>query len=227
MAALALALPIARIASRPVRARLARQRPQTDPDAALVDRLRAGDEAAFMELVERYHGALVRLARSFVSSQAVAEEVAQETWLGVLNGIDRFEGRSSLKTWIFRILVNRAKTRGERESRSVPFSSLDDPDGGASVDPDRFVDAGAWASPPRRWEGEPLERLLAGEARDTIEAAIAELPAAQRGVITLRDLEGLDADETCELLDLTDGNQRVLLHRARSKVRQALEDYLG
>jgi RNA polymerase sigma-70 factor (ECF subfamily) len=210
-----------------VRARLARQRPPADPDAALLKQLRAGDEAAFMELVERYHGALVRLARSFVSSQAVAEEVAQETWLGVLNGIDRFEGRSSLKTWIFRILVNRAKTRGERESRSVPFSSLDDPDGEPSVDPDRFVGAGAWSSPPRRWEGEPLERLLAGEARDTIEAAIAELPPAQRSVITLRDLEGLDADETCELLDLTDGNQRVLLHRARGKVRQALEDYLG
>ncbi|MFL5780658.1 MAG: RNA polymerase sigma factor [Thermoleophilaceae bacterium] len=210
-----------------MRARLARQRPSADPDAALLDRLRAGDEAAFMELVERYHGALVRLARSFVSSQAVAEDVAQETWLGVLNGIDRFEGRSSLKTWIFRILVNRAKTRGERESRSVPFSSLADPDGEPSVDPDRFVEAGAWSSPPRRWEGEPLERLLAGEARDTIEAAIAELPPAQRSVITLRDLEGLDADETCRLLDLTDGNQRVLLHRARSKVRQALEDYLG
>jgi RNA polymerase sigma-70 factor, ECF subfamily len=144
----------------------------------------------------------------------------------VLNGIDRFEGRSSLKTWIFRILVNRAKTRGERESRSVPFSSLakdDEP----SVDPDRFLDAGAWSSPPRPWEGEPVERLLAGEARAVIDAAIAELPSAQRQVITLRDIEGLDAADVAGVLDITDGNQRVLLHRARAKVRQALEGYLA
>jgi RNA polymerase sigma-70 factor (ECF subfamily) len=198
----------------------------TDPDIALVERLRAGDEAAFMELVERHHAALVRLAQSFVSSRAVAEEVAQETWLAVLNGIDRFEGRSSLKTWIFRILVNRAKTRGEREARSVPFSSLENADG-PSVDPDRFVDAGAWNAPPRSWEGEPVERLLAGEARSVIDAAIEKLPPVQRQVITLRDVEGLDADETCRVLDLTDGNQRVLLHRARAAVRQALEDYLS
>ena len=180
-----------------------------------------------MELVERYHAALVRLARSFVSTRAAAEDVAQETWLGVLNGLDRFEGRSSLKTWIFRILVNRAKTRGQRDARSVPFSSLSGPGGEPAVDPDRFMEEGAWASPPRPWEGEPEERLLAGEAREVIDAAIAELPPMQRRVITLRDLDGLDADETRELLDLTDGNQRVLLHRARSKVRQALEDYLG
>jgi RNA polymerase sigma-70 factor, ECF subfamily len=206
--------------------RPAEHSPTSDPDAALLDRLRAGDEAAFMELVERHHAALVRLAQSFVSSRAVAEDVAQETWLGVLNGIDRFEGRSSLKTWIFRILVNRAKTRGERESRSVPFSSLakaDEP----SVDPDRFIDAGAWSTPPRPWEGEPVERLLAGEARGVIDAAIAELPSAQRQVITLRDIEGLDAAEVAGVLDITDGNQRVLLHRARAKVRQALEGYLS
>jgi RNA polymerase sigma-70 factor (ECF subfamily) len=226
MTAMTFAVPIGQLGSRRVRVRFAEPR-QPDPDAPLLDRLREGDEAAFMELVERHHAALVRLAQSFVASRAVAEEVAQETWLGVLNGIDRFEGRSSLKTWIFRILVNRAKTRGERESRSVPFSSLDDPDGEPSVDPDRFVDAGAWSSPPRPWAGEPVERLLAGEARDVIDAAIAELPPVQRSVITLRDVEGLDADEACELLDLTDGNQRVLLHRARSRVRQALEDYLS
>jgi RNA polymerase sigma-70 factor (ECF subfamily) len=210
-----------------VRVRLAKQRPPADPDAPLLARLREGDEDAFMELVERYHAALVRLARSFVSTRAAAEDVAQETWLGVLNGLDRFEGRSSLKTWIFRILVNRAKTRGQRDARSVPFSSLSGPGGEPAVDPDRFVEEGAWASPPRPWEGEPEERLLAGEAREVIDAAIAELPPMQRRVITLRDLDGLDADETRELLDLTDGNQRVLLHRARSKVRQALEDYLG
>jgi RNA polymerase sigma-70 factor, ECF subfamily len=220
-------LRVPRIGSGRLRVRLAEHTSPSDPDARCLERLRAGDEAAFMELVERYHAALVRLARSFVSSRAVAEEVAQETWLGVLNGLDRFEGRSSLKTWIFRILVNRAKTRGERESRSVPFSSLEGGDGGPSVDPDRFVEAGAWASPPRSWEGEPEGRLLAGEARQVIDAAIETLPTAQRQVITLRDIEGLDAAEVVDVLDISDGNQRVLLHRARSKVRQALEDYLG
>ena len=218
-------LPFGPIASRRVRLRRSEEGPQSDPDAALLDRLRAGDEAAFMELVERYHSGLVRLAQSFVASRAVAEEVAQETWLGVLGGIDRFEGRSSLKTWIFRILVNRAKTRGEREARSVPFSSLEG-DGEPSVDPDRFIEAGAWASPPRPWEGEPVERLLAGEARGVIDAAIEGLPPAQRRVITLRDIEGLGADEVAGLLDVSDGNQRVLLHRARSRVRSALERHL-
>ena len=196
-------------------------------DEKLVERLRAHDEEAFMELIRVLNPSLLRVARMFVPTAALAEDVVQETWLAVLKGIDRFEGRSSLKTWIFRILVNRAKTRGERESRSVPFSSLESGDGEPSVDPDRFIEAGAWSSPPRPWEGEPVERLLAGEARDVIDAAIAELPPAQRSVITLRDLDGLDADETCDLLDLTDGNQRVLLHRARSRVRQALEDYLS
>jgi RNA polymerase sigma-70 factor (ECF subfamily) len=224
--ALAGPLPWGRITSRRLRLRPAPHSSTSDPDAALLDRLRAGDEAAFMELVERHHAALVRLAQSYVSSRAVAEEVAQETWLGVLRGIDRFEGRSSLKTWIFRILVNRAKTRGEREARSVPFSSIEGDDG-PSVDPDRFIEAGAWASPPRPWEGEPVDRLLAGEARGVIDAAIERLPPAQRRVITLRDVEGLAADEVSGLLDVTDGNQRVLLHRARSKVRQALEDYLA
>jgi RNA polymerase sigma-70 factor (ECF subfamily) len=216
------------LGSRRLRVRPAEHNPPPDPDAALLDRLRAGDEAAFMELVERHHAALVRLAQSFVSSRAVAEEVAQETWLGVLNGIDRFEGRSSLKTWIFRILVNRAKTRGEREARSVPFSSLaPEAEGEPTVDPDRFVRAGAWSSPPRPWEGEPVERLLAGEARDVIDAAIEMLPTLQRQVITLRDLDGLEAAEVADVLDITDGNQRVLLHRARGTVRQALEDYLS
>src|SRR3954447_6990423 len=179
MTAFAFALPIGRLGSGRVRVRRAQQEPPADPDAPLVDRLRDGDEAAFMELVERHHGALVRLAQSFVSSRAVAEEVAQETWLGVLNGIDRFEGRSSLKTWIFRILVNRAKTRGERESRSVPFSSLElvgDP-GEPAVDPDRFLDEqarkpGLWATPPRSWAEEPEERLLSAETRAVIDSAI-------------------------------------------------------
>ncbi len=198
-------------------------------DRELVERLRAGDERAFMELVAAYQPAMVRLARTFVPSEAVAEEVAQETWLGVLNGLDRFEGRSSLKTWIFRILVNRARTRGERESRTVPFSSLerDDDEHGPTVDPDRFRDDGFWGAPPRAWEGQPEDRLLSAETRRVIRDAIDMLPPAQRRVIGLRDVEGLSAQEVVELLDLTEVNQRVLLHRARAKVRQALEDYLG
>ena len=196
-------------------------------ETELLARLRAGDEQAFEALVTRHYATMLAVAQTYVKGRAVAEEVVQDAWLGVIQGLDRFEGRSSLKTWIFRILVNRAKTRGERESRSVPFSSLDDPDGEPSVDPDRFVDAGAWSSPPRRWEGEPVERLLAGEAREVIDAAIDELPPVQRQVITLRDVEGVPAEQVCDVLDLSDGNQRVLLHRARGKVRQALEDYLS
>ena len=197
----------------------------------LVAALRTGDETAFVALVDRYHASLVRLARMYVRQPSVAEEVAQETWLAVLNGIDRFEGRSTLKTWLFRILTNRAKTRGERESRSVPFSSIGDPDEPA-VDPDSFRPEGdqypgGWKEFPTPWEGDPEERLLAGEARALILDAIEQLPANQRAVITLRDIEGFDADDVCNVLELSDTNQRVLLHRARSKVRRALEQYLG
>ena len=203
--------------------------PESEPD--LVEALRAGDEAAFAALVDRYHPSLVRLARSYVRERSVAEEVAQETWLAVLNGITRFEGRSSLKTWLFRILTNRAKTRGERESRSVPFSSIGEA-AEPAVDPDRFRPEndqypGGWKELPQPWEGDPEERLLAGEARRLILAAIDELPPAQRAVITLRDIEGFDAEDVCNVLELSDTNQRVLLHRARSKVRRALEQYLG
>jgi RNA polymerase sigma-70 factor (ECF subfamily) len=194
-------------------------------DAALVARLRKGDESAFRALIEMYHAMLVRVARMYVSTQAVAEDVAQETWLAVLEGINRFEGRSSLKTWIFRILTNRAKTRGIREGRSLPFSSLepDDP----AVEPARFHGAdhawpGHWASAP---SGFPEQRLLAGETREVIEDAIADLPPTQRAVITLRDLEGWSAEEVCNALTLSETNQRVLLHRARSAVRAALEQY--
>jgi RNA polymerase sigma-70 factor, ECF subfamily len=197
----------------------------------LVAALRTGDETAFVALVDRYHASLVRLARMYVRQPSVAEEVAQETWLAVLNGIDRFEGRSTLKTWLFRILTNRAKTRGERESRSVPFSSIGDPDEPA-VDPDSFRTEGdqypgGWKEFPTPWEGDPEERLLAGEARALILDAIEQLPSNQRAVITLRDIEGFDADDVCNVLELSDTNQRVLLHRARSKVRRALEQYLG
>jgi RNA polymerase sigma-70 factor (ECF subfamily) len=197
----------------------------------LVAALRAGDETAFAELVREYHASLLRVARIYVSSRAVAEEVVQETWLGVLNGLDRFEERSSLKTWIFRILTNIAKTRAQREGRTLPLSALQDPGRvpEPSVDPDRFLDSeharwpGHWALKPQAW---PEERLLAAETRERIGTAIEALPATQRAVITLRDVQGWDTEEVCNALGITETNQRVLLHRARSKVRAALDDYL-
>jgi RNA polymerase sigma-70 factor (ECF subfamily) len=200
-------------------------------DAQLLDALRAGDEAAFEALVREYHPSLVRVARIYVSSLASAEEVAQETWLGVLNGLDRFEGRSSLRTWIFRILTNIAKTRAQREGRTLPFSALQDPGRvpEAAVDADRFLDPehprwpGHWAIKPQAW---PEEALVAAETRERIAEAIEALPASQRAVITLRDVEGWDSADVCNALGLTETNQRVLLHRARSKVRGALESYL-
>ncbi len=192
-------------------------------DRRLVAALLAGDERAFRELVDLYHAALVRTARGYVRDLAVAEEVAQETWLAVLTGLERFEGRSSLKTWIFRILTNRALTRATRERRSTPFSAI--PSDGTAVDPDRFT-AGAWSEPPQPWSDMPSELLLAAETRERLLEAIDSLPDAQRLVITLRDIEGFDAAETCDLLQISDGNQRVLLHRARSRVRELLEPYL-
>jgi RNA polymerase sigma-70 factor, ECF subfamily len=209
--------------------------PSVDVDeAGTVAALRRGDEAAFVALVERYNGALTRLAMNYVASRTVAEEVVQETWLGVLQGIDRFEERSSFKTWLFRILVNRAKRRGEREHRTVPFSTFGQMDTGQdepAVASEQFLppghqQAGHWAVFPQPWETLPEERMLSGEMRQYIETAIAALPAAQRQVITLRDVEGWQADDVCNVLQLTETNQRVLLHRARSKVRRALEQYL-
>jgi RNA polymerase sigma-70 factor, ECF subfamily len=202
-------------------------------DATLVDALRRGEERAFAELVARHHSALLRLAMSYVATREQAEDAVQETWMGVLSGIDRFEGRSSLKTWIFRILANRAKTKGVRERRSVPFSSLegDGDEHEPSVDPERFQSgtkqAGFWAAPPASWAGIPEERLLSGETRAVVDTAVAALPDMQRAVITLRDIQGLSAQEACEVLELTEANQRVVLHRARSKVRARLEEYLA
>jgi RNA polymerase sigma-70 factor (ECF subfamily) len=200
----------------------------TDDDAAVVAALRRGDEAAFAALIERYQASLLRLAMAYVATREQAEDAVAETWLGVLNGIDRFEGRSSLKTWIFRILVNRAKTKGVREHRSVPFSALegDGDEHEPAVDPARFRD-GAWSAPPASWEDIPEERLLSAETRAVVDDAIAALPEMQRAVITLRDVRGFTAPETCDVLGITEANQRVLLHRARSKVRARLEDYLG
>jgi RNA polymerase sigma-70 factor (ECF subfamily) len=201
----------------------------TRDEQALVELLRQRDEAAFAQLVDRYGGAMLRVASLYVGTRAVAEEVVQETWLAVLQGIDRFEQRSSLKTWLFRILTNRAKTRGARERRTVPFAALEGD--GPSVDPDRFRPEddpfpGHWQGYPQRWEDQPEARLVASETRAHIASAIDALPETQRTVITLRDVEGWSSEEVCNALELSETNQRVLLHRARSKVRQALEDYL-
>ena len=200
-----------------------------DDDPALVEALRRGDDKAFASLVRRYHPSLLRLAMSYVATKEQAEDAVAETWLGVLNGIDRFEGRSSLRTWIFRILVNRAKTKGVREQRSVPFSSLegDGDEGEPSVNRGRFDQTGHWSAPPPSWEGIPEDRLLSAEARSVVDEAIAGLPDMQRAVITLRDVQGLTAQEAADVLGLTEVNQRVLLHRARSKVRARLEEYLS
>jgi RNA polymerase sigma-70 factor, ECF subfamily len=199
-------------------------------DRELVEALRAGDEDAFRRLVREYQPSLVRVARIYVPTQAAAEEVAAETWLAVLKGLDRFEGRSSLRTWIFRILTNIAKTRAVRDGRTLPFSALDPgrvPE--SAVDADRFLDPehprwpGHWAVKPEAW---PEDALLAAETRERLAEAIEALPATQRAVISLRDVEGWSSEEVRNALDLSETNQRVLLHRARSKVRAALEDYL-
>lgn len=198
-------------------------------DLALVARLIAGDEAAFAGLVERYHPGLIRLARMFVADRGAAEEVVQDTWLGVLNGLKTFAGRSSLRTWIFRILVNRAKTRGVRDARMLPLSSFGEPGDEAepAVDAARFKRGGAWAEPPRRFEAAtPEGRLLQEETLAALDRALAALPAQQRVVVTMRDVEGWEADEVCHVLGLSETNQRVLLHRARSKLRRALEEHL-
>ncbi|MFI5399284.1 MAG: RNA polymerase sigma factor [Candidatus Binatia bacterium] len=198
-------------------------------DLALVKRLLAGDATAFAFLVDRYHGRLLRLAMTFVSDRATAEDVVQDTWLGVMRGLETFEGRSALNTWIFRILTNRAKSRGVRDARSLPFSSLESPDREheSPVDPARFQPNGAWADPPRRWDDDTPEKLLMRqEAVHHLQGAIEDLPANQRAVVILRDIEGLDADEVCNILEISETNQRVLLHRARSKLRRALEEYV-
>jgi RNA polymerase sigma-70 factor (ECF subfamily) len=198
----------------------------------LIARLRDGDERAFMVLVDAYGPLMLRVALGHVRSQAVAEEVVQDAWLGVLAGIDRFEGRASLKTWVLRIVVNRAKTRGEREARCVPFSSFGEDDAEPSVDPARFLPddhaqwPGHWAIPPQSWAPVPDEQLFSRETLELVEHAIRDLPRRQQEVILLRDVEGWDGPEVSAALGISEGNQRVLLHRARSKVRAALEEHL-
>jgi RNA polymerase sigma-70 factor (ECF subfamily) len=192
--------------------------------------LRAGDERAFLALVNRHHAAMVRVAATYVRSRAVAEEVVQETWVGVLRGLHLFEGRSSLKSWIFSILVNCAKGRGQKEARSVPLSSLaSDEEDGPSVSPDRFRGeedrwAGHWSEPPEPW---PDARVESSELVALVAEALETLPPSQRTVMSLRDVDGWEAAEVCELMGISEVNQRVLLHRARSKVRAFVEERLG
>jgi RNA polymerase sigma-70 factor (ECF subfamily) len=198
-------------------------------ERAILARLRAGDRVAFDELVTRHGGAMLRVAMTFIRERAVAEEVVQDTWLAVLDGLDGFEERASLKTWIFSILVNRARTRAVREGRSLPFSALARGDEADERDvvSEPFDPGGGWREPPGTWAEESPERLTMNvETRAVIEAAISGLPPAQRSVITLRDVEGLEAEATCDLLGISAANQRVLLHRARSKVRRALQNYM-
>jgi RNA polymerase sigma-70 factor, ECF subfamily len=187
--------------------------------------LRRGDEAAFLKLVHAYHSSLLRLALVYSPNREVAEESVQETWIAALRGIDGFEGRATLRTWLCRILVNIARRRAAAERRSLPFASL-----GETVDPDRFLRsgpyAGHWASPPADWSTVPEEKLLSGELRQVVAEVVDTLPTNQAIVITLRDMEGWESAEVSDLLDITGTHQRVLLHRARAKVRAALESYL-
>lgn len=195
-------------------------------DAELVRHARAGDRVSFTSLVRRHGGALLRFARLFVRDESVAEEVVQDTWLAVLDGLDGFEERASFKTWLFRILANRARTRATREGRTVSFSSLT-PEDEPAVSPERFDGRDEWRDPPAAWNHETPEWLaMEAETRAVIEAAVATLPPAQRAVLILRDQDGLETDDICHVLGLTVTNQRVLLHRARARVRQAIEDHV-
>jgi RNA polymerase sigma-70 factor (ECF subfamily) len=193
-----------------------------DEDAELVARLRAGEEQAFVALAARHHAAMLRLARTYVASQAIAEEVVQDTWLAVLRGLGGFAGRSSFRTWLLAILVNRARSTGVREHRSVAVG-----DAGPVVDRSRFDTSGAWMSPPQHWVEDSDDRMLAEGVAERIQSVLQDLPERQREVVVLRDVDGLSGQEVCEVLQISEANQRVLLHRGRSRLRAALEAELG
>ena len=205
----------------------------TIDEPQLISALRAGSDSAFMQLVDAYHAKMVRLAQSFVGDAMVAEEVAQEAWLGVLRGVQRFEGRSSLQTWIFTILTNCARTRAQREQRTLPFSDVFafEDDDEPTVAPGRFQQEGRWRghwqNGPSSWRELPENRILAQETLDLVRAAIETLPPNQRTVILLRDVDGVEAADVCNILQISESNQRVLLHRARAKVQAALARYLS
>jgi RNA polymerase sigma-70 factor (ECF subfamily) len=198
-------------------------RPRTPPsDHELLEGLRAGDEKAFVALVGRHNRALFYVARSFVPTDAIAQEVVQDTWMAVVRGLSKFEGRSSIKTWLVRIAVNRARSTGTRESRVLPISAFE-----AAIDPDRFDSNGHWITPPEYFLEDAEDRVVAESLSETIHSSLEDLPENQRQVVTLRDLEGLDSKEVCQLLELSEVNQRVLLHRGRSRLRQDLETKFG
>ena len=207
--------------------------PEGNRDNVLLARLRQGDERAFAELVTRHHSALTRMAMGHVANREVAEEVVQDTWIAVITGLDRFEGRSSLRTWIFGIMIHKAKDRGIREKRHVNFSSFEsvDDEGDEAVDPSRFHQSGEWAGhwafPPQPWDDQTPEKLMASQqAVSAMQKAIEALPKNLKEVLILRDVEGIEANEVCELLKITETNLYVRLHRARERVRQAVETYL-
>ena len=203
-----------------------------DPDATILDRMRRGDDEAFAELVDRWSPTMLRIARTYVSTRQSAEDAVQDAWVGVVRGLAGFEGRSSLRTWVFAILVNQARSRGVREARSVPMSELVHEGSGPTVDADRFrgpldpyPDHWTPAGVPQQWEGHPEGRVLAGEALHLLEKALTGLPPRQCAVVTLRDVQGMTTDETCDAMGISPQNQRVLLHRGRAALRRALEEY--
>ncbi len=193
-----------------------------DPDSELINRVRVGDEGAFAELAGKYQSSMLSIARGYVPSGAVAEEVVQEAWIGVLRGIGRFERRSSFRTWLFRILVNRAISAGVREHRSVPVADI-----GPVVDASCFGAGGTWQAPPEAWADQVDDQVVAAKMAARILAAIDELPLQQREVVTLRDVQGMSSGEVCAVLDISNANQRVLLHRGRSKLRQVIGSEFG
>ena len=204
----------------------------SSPDAAVVARLLQGDETTFMMLVDQHQPAMLRLAQMYVSSRAVAEEAVQEAWIGILKGLPTFEARSSLRTWMYKIVTNVAKTRGVREGRSLPFSALSRDDDADPIDPSWFQGPddpfpGGWRTFPDDWRGIPEDRLLGRETLDHISRALDAMPAMQAEVVRLRDVLGWSSDEVCNALDLTETNQRVLLHRGRSRIRRDLDTYLS
>lgn len=201
---------------------LARVRGQEIDEAVLLERLRAGDEEAFVALIRQHHQVMVRIARPYVPSESVAEEVVQETWLAALRGLPSFEGRSSVKTWLYAILLNRARTTGPKERKYVP---IEEPE--RAVDAGRFNRDGSWSSPPAHWADDAEDRVRAERMNKSMRVAIDQLPSPQRDVLTLRDVEGLTAADTCQILSLRQSHQRVLLHRARSRLRNVLEGEFG
>ena len=195
--------------------------PTVDTDLELLTRLREGDEEAFVTLVARYQQPMLRLARSYVPSRAIAEEAVQDTWMGVVKGIERFEGRAAFKTWLFRILINRARSAGVREQRHAAIEPHH------AVDPVRFDANGQWADPVEPWTEDSEDRLEAATWAPTLRVGLEDLPARQRQVVVLRDMEGLSGDEVCDLLDISPGNQRLLLHRGRTRLREILETHIA